>query len=215
VLVAHPNRDWISGTGYTAAQGPYVITLYRGNKVFTSAPLDADATGLVQLNHAGGGCWLGTTPDVRRGDVIRITGATGFADQSTVLNLSAGFALAADSSTIVVHGSAKNAAGQPLPIDQLASELWSSSGAFDLNGAATLHASTAPGANGTIAYDAPGSTSWTATYTGLSAADVARAAGALPAESKAVWLGGTEQTSDETGPGVMGGPASSACAAAA
>jgi hypothetical protein len=214
VLVAHPDRDWISGSGYPAAQGPYTVTLYRGNQVFTTAPIAADASGMLQLNHTGGSCWIGVTPDLRIGDVIRISNAAGLADQSTVLGLRAGYAIAADTSTIVVHGEAKNAAGQPLPIDQLEHQLFANGGNFDLNGTATLRASTAPGANGTIAYDAPGSTKWTATYTGLSAADMARAAGDVPAESRAVWVGGSEQTMDETGPGVLGGPAAAGCGAA-
>src|SRR5439155_508921 len=76
-------------------------------------------TGLVQVNHAGGGCWLGTTPDVRPGDVVRITNAAGIAEQSTVSNVTAQFAMALDASTVVVHGTAQDAAGHPLPIGQL------------------------------------------------------------------------------------------------
>ena len=29
--------------------------------------------GLVEINHPGGACWVGVTPDIRAGDVVRIT----------------------------------------------------------------------------------------------------------------------------------------------
>jgi hypothetical protein len=214
VLIAHPDRDAISGLGYPAAQGPYQITLYRGNQVVATGSMTADASGALQLNAPGGGCWNGMTPDLRRGDVIRISNAAGVADQTTVLDLRAGYAIATDSNTIVVHGVARMTGGQPLAIDQVEQQLSMSTGTFDANGTSTLRASTAPGANGTIAFDSPGSANWTATYTGLSAEDMARAAGAMPAESRVAWMGGSEQTLDETGPGVMGGPVAGGCGAA-
>ena len=226
-ILVHPARDGITAAGYPAARGPYVFTLYRGSQVFTSAPVAADANGVVELNGAGGGCWAGVTPDVRRGDVVRITDATGFADQTTVADITAGFALAADSTTIEVHGTARDASGRPLPLDQIEHVLVASAGVFDKSGTASLHAGTA-GGEGTLAYDAADSTRWIATYAGLSAADVVRAAGGTdtpagtfaPAESRGVWKGRSPATSAEgtvaeTGPGVMGGPATAQCAAPA
>ena len=219
LLIAHPSRDWVSATGYPADMGPYVFTVFRHGKVFSSGPENSDGSGLVQVNHAGGGCWSGVTPDLKAGDVVRITNAAGFADQTVVADVMSGFPIATDSATVIVHGSAQDDAGDPLPLDQLEHRLVAAAGVFDVNGTATLHATPAAGAEGTLAYDAPGSTKWTATYSGLSAADVARAtggtdlaAGTLAAsESQAIWLGrsplaGTEQMSWETGPGVTGGP---------
>jgi len=211
VLAARPTRDRVTGSGYAAANGPYVIDVFRGGKTFTSAPLNADADGLVEVNGASGGCWTGVTPDLRAGDVVRITDAAGFADQTTIADVAAEYAVAIDSATVVVHGTAQDAAGGPLPLDQL-----------------EHRASTAAGADGTLAYDAPGSTQWTATFSGLSAADVARATGGTdtPAgtfaasESQGIWLGhsplaGTERTASETGPGAVGGPVGPSCAAPA
>ena len=230
VLSAHPSRDWVSGSGYPAANGPYVFTVFRlnGNKLFTSAPATADGSGFVQVNAAGGVCWNVTTPDLRAGDVVRITDAAGFADQTTVADVTAELPVAVDSATIVVHGTAQDAGNAPLPMDQLQHQLIAASGLFDNNGTATLRASAAAGADGLLAYDSPGSTHWTATYSNLSAADVARATGGTDtpagtiagAESQGVWLGrsplaGTERTLSETGPGVMGGPFAAQCAAPA
>ncbi|MFG2108273.1 choice-of-anchor D domain-containing protein, partial [Micromonospora chersina] len=111
--------------------------------------------------------------------------------------------------TIVVHGTAADSAGKPIPIDQLEHRLISrdrfANDRRDLR---------APG-GGTIEYDAAGSTKWTATYPALSAADVSRA---LAAESIINWLGrspgaNNELTIFENGPGTDGGPAAGACTA--
>src|SRR5262249_54399588 len=196
LLVAHPARDQITATGYPAAAGPYVFQVLRGAQVFTSLPIAA-ADGPVQVNAAGGGCWSVTTPDLRAGDVIRITNAAGIAEQTTLADLTTQFAAGVLGSTVVVHGTASDGAGHPLPLAQLEQRLVTPAGLCAKNANATLRAVPGPGADGTLAYDAPGSIHWTATYTGLSADDIARATGgvtsngsALPAaESRALWLG--------------------------
>jgi len=211
VLTAQSSRDGIAATGYPAANGPYTLTLIRGGQTFTSAPVNADGTGLLQLNLGAGGCWSGTTPDLRAGDVVRITDANGIAEQTTIASLTTQFGIP-NGSTVVVHGTAQDAAGNPLPLSLIEHHLVAAGSVFDKNSTAQLRA-TATGAEGTIAYDAPGSTHWTATYPNLSAADVERAVGSatvLAARSQVLWLGRTpaEQSLVETGFLVSGGPAS-------
>src|SRR5206468_968926 len=77
-------------------------------------------------------------------------------------------------------------------------------------------ATSAAGNDGSLAYDSPTSTSWTATYSGLQAADVTRALGA---ESRILWLGvggagAIEGTVYENGAAVIAGPATPGCTAA-
>ncbi|MFG2111018.1 choice-of-anchor D domain-containing protein, partial [Micromonospora chersina] len=105
--------------------------------------------------------------------------------------------------TIVVHGTAADSAGKPIPIDQLEHRLVNSD--RFATGRRVLLAPT----DGTLAYDRPGSIAWTAVYTGLSSADVTTA---LAAESIINWLGrspgaNNELTIFENGPGTDGGPA--------
>src|SRR5437588_233329 len=69
---------------------------------------------------------------------------------------------------VVVKGTAADAAGNPLPFGELQQRMISKT-LFNVNGRRDLRA---PG-DGTLAYDAPGSIHWTATYTGLSSADIA------------------------------------------
>jgi hypothetical protein len=225
-LIAFPARDFISATGYTPGAS-YHFTLIRGAQTYQSASFAADATGTIEVNHPGGTCWNVNTPDMRPGDVIRITDdATGVADQTTIANVTAERPIAINVNTVVIHGTAKDANGQPLPIDQIEQRLIANRDLFELNGRRTLRAASA-GAEGTLSYDAPGSTKWTATYTGLSAKDVVRAVGGtasdgtvfVGAESRAHWLGRaplalTESTIFENGSGVVGGP-SAPCTAPA
>ena len=227
-LIAFPARDFISATGYSSAAGPYTFTLIRGGTVVASGAVNSDPTGLVEVNHPGvsGTCWLINTPNVRPGDVVRITNAAGIADQTTVANVTAQLPIATNANTVVIHGTAQDANGQPLPLGQIEHRLVSAGALFDLNGRRTLRA--APALDGTIAYDGLGSINWTATYSGLTASDMLRIVGGtdgsgttfVASESRGIWLGRLplallEQTIHETGPGVVGGPAPGVCAAPA
>jgi hypothetical protein len=230
-LIAFPARDFISATGYTPG-ATYTFSLIRVGQTYTSASFQADATGLIEVNHPGGTCWNVNTPDMRPGDVIRITDANGVADQTTVANVTAERPIATAAGTVVIHGTAADANGNPIPVDQLDQRLIANRDAFDRNGRRTLRAGAA--GDGTLTYDAPGSIRWTATYTGLSSNDVVRAvggtttsAGNVPvgtvftgSESRILWLGRaplalTETTIFENGPGVLGGPSNPPCTAPA
>ena len=217
-LIAFPSRDFVSASGYPTAEGPYVFTLFRGGLKIVSAPFDSDADGLVEVNHPGGTCWNAMTPDLRAGDVVRITSAAGIAEQMTVANVTAERGVATGPGTVQVHGTAIGAGGLPIPVEQLQHRFISAAGLFDVNGRRGLSAGFT--LDGSIAYDAPGSIFWTATYAGLSDADMLRLCGGVDAvgtlfvaaESRAVWLGRqpvalAELTIQETGPGVLGGPA--------
>jgi len=227
-LIVFPARDFISATGYSP-NAKYRFELVRGAQTYKSdTDILADATGTIEVNHPGGVCWLVNTPDIRPGDVVRITDvASGVADQTTVANVTAERPIAINANTVIVHGTAQDALGQPLPIAQVEQRLiTSTANSFDVNGRRELRT----GVDGTLVYDAannPTGTKWTATYTGLSANDVLRAVGGtsstgsvfVGAESRAHWLGRdplalTEATIFENGPGVIGGP-SAPCTAAA
>jgi hypothetical protein len=243
-IIPFPQRDFVSSTGYAVTEGPIVITLIRGGKVWAkSTPIDVvedpatPGLGAAEVNHPGGGCWDtaklngldGITPDVRPGDIVRFTNKAGKADQTTVANVYAdratdrnidGSFLAAG--TIQTHGTAQDAAGNPLPLASIESRLVSSSAdPFAVNGRRVLRAGGA-GTDGTLTYDPvsptnPKGTNWTATFTGLTAADIDLA---KASESRAVWLGRdpvalVELTIFENGDGVVGGPAGPACTAPA
>ncbi len=215
-VIAYPARDFVEGDGYLGA-GAVVVEVFRGGTVVGRATTTPDATGLVEVNHAGPGCWGASgypnTPDIRPGDVVRITPvATGVPDQTTVAGVTVDRPVQTAPDTVVVHGTARAADGSRLPLDQVEGRMGSTNGTeFRLNSRKVLRA---PG-DGTIAYDGATSASWTATFTGLAAADVTRA---LNGDTVVNWLGraplvGNELTIAENGVGVDGGPAAGSCTA--
>ena len=223
-LIAFPARDFISATGYTPGAA-YTFSLIRGNKVIaTSTPIVADSTGLAEVNHPGGACWNTVTPDIQAGDVVRISSG-GIAEQTTVAGVTAERPIVASvdavtgGGTVEIHGTAQDTAGKPIPVDQLEQRLVANRDAFDLSGRRTVRAGGA-GTDGTLTYDAAGSTRWTAKYTFQTPNDLARSAGGtstsgaqyVGAESRVLWLGRSplslvESTIFENGAGVNGGPA--------
>src|SRR4051794_12811424 len=223
-LIGFPQRDFISATGYTPGVAYTFSVIRGGNVVSTSSPVTADATGLAEVNHPGGGCWTGVTPNIQPGDSIRISGG-GIIEQTTVAGVANERPIVTSidpvtgGGTIEVHGTARDAAGAPLPIDQIEQRLVARNDSFDINGRRTIRAANAAGEDGTLTYDAPGSIRWTAKYTLQTPDDLARAVGGKStsgtsfdgSESRVLWLGsapaaGNELTIYENGAAIAGGP---------
>jgi hypothetical protein len=224
-LIAFPARDFLSTSGY-APNTKYSFALLRNNKVFaTSSTATSDATGVVEVNHPGGACWNTVTPNVQPGDVVRIVGPDGVADQTTVAGITSErpIVTAIDAvtggGTVEVHGTANDGTGKQIPVDQIEQRLVANRDLFDINGRRTVRAGGA-GTDGALSYDSATSLRWTATYRFQTPDDLARAAGGtstsgkvfVGSESRLLWLGrtpaaGNEQTIYENGPGVVGGPA--------
>jgi hypothetical protein len=203
-----PQRDFVSAQGYDVDDRVVVSVFHPTSGVVVStdpgAPIapvqdpraaaDAAFAGIIEVNHPGGSCWFQTTPDIRAGDLVRFTiGAgpdAGSTDETTVADVTDRAPVQTAPDTIQVHGTARDANGSPIDITQIEQRLVANQDAFDANGRRTLRASSAPAkpGDGLLQYDGPNSITWTATYSGLSAADVARALGA---ESRSLWLSAT------------------------
>jgi hypothetical protein len=205
------HRDFVQASGFQAGDLVTVEAL-RNNTVIGTAsnivPTDDPTTppfdGLVTINHPGGACWDNFTPDLQRGDVIRTTitnaplGSTTAVDTTPIANIEVTQqAFESGPGQVRIKGFAADAAGNPLPIDQIQQRMVANQQAFDLNGRRTLRAGGA-GNDGTLSYDPigpgnPKGINWTATYGStvpgvppLDAHDVAMAVGA---ESRGIWLG--------------------------
>ena len=223
-LIGFPQRDFVSATGYTPGTTYSFAVVRGGNVIATSTKVVADATGLAEVNHPGGGCWEGVTPNIQAGDKIRIIDSSGVSEQTTVAGVTAERPIVTSDDavtgggTIEVHGTARDSAGNPLPLDQIEQRLVARNDLFDINGRRTIRAGA--GLDGTLTYDAPGSIRWTAKYTLQTPNDMARAVGGRStsgtlfdgSESRVLWLGrtpasGNELTIYENGPTIAGGPA--------
>jgi hypothetical protein len=219
------------------AEGPITISGIRNGTTFaTSTPINVvedpatPGLGAAEVNHLGGGCWVGVTPNLVPGDVIRFTNVHGIADQTTIANVWADRPIVTSvdpvtgGGTVTIHGAAQDALGNPLPAVQVENRLIANKDLFDLNGRRTVRAGGA-GTDGTFSYDPvgpnnPKGVKWTVTYTFGTPNDLARAAGGTStsgtafsgAESRGLWLGRNslafvELTIVEDGSGVVGGPA--------
>ena len=223
VVTVFTARDMVSAEGYADTDRP-TIQVLRGGAVIGTASNLVPVAGIVEVNHAGGGCWEGVTPDIRPGDVIRVLTAPDVGEQTFTGNVSVTQpATKVDAGTVVMKGTAVAPGGGQLPADQIEARIVAGNQAFALNGRRTLRAS-APGAgdDGVITYDGPGLTTWTATWTGLTGvgadglSDADRAASPTNSESRGMWLGRnpellTEVTIFEYG--AAGGPAVPDCTA--
>src|SRR5215831_3647255 len=105
-ILVFPQRDFVSASGYDAADQVIVDVIHPTTITFSTDPAhpvipqadpralpSAPFAGIVEVNHPGGACWFTTTPDIRPGDIVRIeiVGGpnAGRKDQTTVANVTA------------------------------------------------------------------------------------------------------------------------------
>jgi hypothetical protein len=225
-IFVFPSRDFVSALGFAANDRVKVEVIRSGNVIGIAnnvVPQDDIGTngvfdGLVDINHPGGSCWEGVTPDIRPGDLIRYTTNAGVVDQTTTQNnivvQPATQGRNADGSpnlTIIMKGISLGQNGLQMPLGQFEARIIAKGSTFPVNGRRALRAGGAGGGDGILTYDNPGNANdgnWTAVFNlaGLTQADIDLA---VSVESRNVWLGRfpallTESTIYEYGLG--GGP---------
>jgi hypothetical protein len=174
-VTVFPSRDFVVADLYEPNTDLFFKVVRNGHTV-GSARGTTDAAGLLEVNHPGGVCWTGQTPDIKAGDQVIVTDAQGNGDAVSTSDV---FATGARivGNTVVVEGTAKQADGQPFPLERLEQRIinpdfrevpGSTIGRRDIR-------ATSDGAGlGDISYDTqnnPDGTKWTAVYTGLNAVE--------------------------------------------
>jgi hypothetical protein len=145
------------------------VSLIRGGTTLSTATVTTDSSGAAAINGGTADCWTGITPDILPGDTVEVTGP-GFDDTMVVQGVTSERPVQTAPDTVVVHGTAP---GRP-PASQLeARVIGASADAFAINAKRVLRAGV--GQQFVIDYDGPTGAAWTATYPGLSPADVQRA----------------------------------------
>src|SRR3954452_15800186 len=147
-VIAFPQRDFVSATGYDVTHPVTVEVVHPSGAVVGTVtgvmPKEDPATpglGLVEVNHPGGACWVTNTPDIRPRDIVRITNqTTGAVDTSVVRNVTAQRPVQTAPDTVQIHGTAQDAAGNPLPEAELEQRLVVPGDSFLKNGRRTLRA---------------------------------------------------------------------------
>ena len=182
-VTVFPERDFVVVDGWPG-NTDFKIEVLRGGVVVGSALGTTDAAGLGEVNHPGGFCWTGFTPDILPGDVVRAVEVDGTG--TPILDAggqpigdatrTAGVAAQAAENVggqLVVHGTAVAADGGPIPVGDLEQRMINP----DLVPLVGRRDVRAPGGgNGftsALTYDPvgpgnPDGLNWTATYTGLS-----------------------------------------------
>ncbi len=138
------NTSGLELSGYPAG-AQLTAQVVRNGVTIGTASGAADAAGILDVNPTA--CWETWTPEILPGDTVRVSGA-GIADTTVVQNVTAG-APVQSGADIVVHGTASDAAGNPLPLAEIENRLQAKS-AYAFNGRKVLRAIGAGGGDGTI-----------------------------------------------------------------
>ncbi len=122
-VVVFPSRDFVVTEGGPAGMSLKFEILRNGVVIGTSSSsqvtpaITTDALGLLEVNHPGGLCWSGVTPNIRPGDVLRVTDeanpANGYQVRTQGVRATAA---EIEGANVVVHGVALDHAGNPLPL---------------------------------------------------------------------------------------------------
>ena len=86
-VVVFPQRDFVSIEGYDqlAFEGKQATITVTRNGAETSRAVGTITDGGLEVNHPGGVCWQGVTPDIKFGDVVRVSFPGGASDSTTTL----------------------------------------------------------------------------------------------------------------------------------
>jgi len=204
-ITSFPARDFVVADGYAAGER-VTVNVLRGGFTVGTAAATADSTGLIEVNHGiPGDCFSVVTPDIRGGDVIQVVTAGGVTDETRTAGVTVTQRAAITvPGTVTIHGDAASATGGRIPIAELEARVVAGNQNFVKSGKRTVRADWTGTLDGTLVYDGPGLTTWTATFTGMGqvAPDGQRDdIRAVANESRGMWNGpsGTEITIYESG----------------
>jgi large repetitive protein len=126
-VVVFPSRDFVVTEGGPAGMALKFEILRNGVVIGTSSSsqvspaVTTDAAGLLEVNHPGGLCWSGVTPNIIPGDVLRVTDeanpANGYEVRTQGVRATAAEIVG---NNVVVHGVALvNGTNTPMPLNRV------------------------------------------------------------------------------------------------
>jgi hypothetical protein len=217
--VIFPSRDFVSLGGNPAGQSLSIRIMRQGIEVGAANSSDVapamvtDADGMVEVNHPGGLCWKGSTPDIQPGDKLVVTQegnpADGFSVTTQDVTAEPAEIVGGD---VVVHGVALNLNGTPMSLANVEQRIINP--AFRDVGLAKrdIRATTA---DGNLVRDTTVKGGFIATHSGLT---VAQQQAAVDGETRAMAWQATNAAGDRLGITIyeadtIGGPGFGGCPA--
>ena len=192
-----PSRDFVSPAGFPIGQEMQIVVRRQDpnnpnspNGVIVGTArgttVNAEGTGMMEVNHPGGLCWSGQTPDIRAGnkvDMFRIVNgafAGGETQEVIAVDIHAG-SVCEFTNRLIINGTMpegwplarlEHRVIQPAFREVAGSRIGRRDIRADIAGG-RVGQPTIPGGTGFIAQTSP--TTWRATYTGLNATERALA----------------------------------------
>ncbi|MEA2155792.1 MAG: large repetitive protein [Solirubrobacteraceae bacterium] len=222
LLTMFPDRDFVSIEGLQGNTG-YTIRVIRNGVTIGSAHGSSAADGILEVNHPGGICWEGTTPNILARDQVVATrdgDPLTDGDAGTLVELSGTQAQEAGSQ-VIVHGTGHNGPGGTLDLGSIEQRIVNPD-LLALGLKRDLRA--IPGGvfpDGALTADPvdpvlnPDGDHWTATYDGL---DADQRAAAVAGQTRVLGWEQTNAAGDRLGisiyeVGEVGGPGFGGCPA--
>jgi len=186
-VVIFPERDFVVADGFPAGVNLQLVVRRPGLGIIGSARGTTDAAGLLEVNHPGGVCWTGQTPDIRPGDLVDVfqyedpslftVGDETFVSGQTQRTIDVAVTQAASvdaAGNVVVLGSARRPDGSPFDLAMMEQRIINPDLVNTRVGRRDLSADLeggrvgdVPDASGTLERDPADPLRWIATYAGL------------------------------------------------
>jgi len=179
-IVIFPERDFVVLEGYERKAGQKVTVTVSRKGVQTSSARGVVGRGdpSLEINHPGGVCWRGVTPDIKPGDVVTAAFQDGRRDSARTLDAAVtGFQQVG--AQLVVNGTVGPGVNTAFMEQRVIAPAFRDTPGSRITrrdiraDAAGGRVEGVPGGTGDLTFANPTSpTNWTATYTGLNATEI-------------------------------------------
>jgi Chitobiase/beta-hexosaminidase C-terminal domain len=219
LFTVFPDRDFVSVEGFAPGESLSVRVLRNGVQIGAATGAAGDE-GIFEVNHPGGACWIGSTPNIMAQDKVVVAPAGSPADvgeATTAADVHASAAIE-DAGRIVITGTARNANGTAMNLDLIEQRIVNP--AFRDVGVPKrdIRAVSDGSGEGTLTRDPVGpdnqdGAKWTAIYSGLTAA---QRKAALAGQTRVLAWQATDAAGERLGMtihevGELGGPGFGGC----
>jgi hypothetical protein len=177
IFTVFPDRDFVSVEGYGPGEA-LTVRVIRNGVAIGSATGNAGPEGIFEVNHPGGACWSGSTPNILAHDKVVVAPAGAAADvgeATTTADVHASQAFDDGGGHVVINGTARNADGSPMDLSLIEQRIVNADFLNVGVGKRDIRAVSDGSGNGTLTADPlspanPDGAAWTAVYSGLTQA---------------------------------------------